>query len=122
MDKNDSESIQFIVSSIKELEVIINHFDKYPLLTQKQADYLLFKSAFFIIKTKEHLTQEGFHKILALRASINWGLSDKLKAAFPNIKPVNRRIIKDQSIPDPNWLAGFTSGAHSAEGGGVFYC
>ena len=67
-----------------------------------------------IIKTKEHLTQEGFHKILALRASINWGLSDKLKAAFPNIKPVNLRIIKDQSIPDPNWLAGFASGA---EGG-----
>jgi hypothetical protein len=41
-----SEWLGFIVSSIKELEVIINHFDKYPLLTQKQADYLLFKSAF----------------------------------------------------------------------------
>ena len=64
----------------------------------------------YIIKTKEHLTQEGFHKILALRASINWGLSDKLKAAFPNVKPVNRDIIKDQSIPDPNWLVGFASG------------
>ena len=31
-DKNDSKSIQFIVFSIKELEVIINHFDKYPLV------------------------------------------------------------------------------------------
>jgi hypothetical protein len=57
---------------------------------------------FFIIKTKEHLTEKGFHKILALRASINRGLSDKLKAAFPNVKPVNRDIIKDQSIPDLN--------------------
>src|SRR5690606_17187027 len=46
LDKNDSEWLGFIVSSIKELEVIINHFDKYPFLTQKQADYLLFKSAF----------------------------------------------------------------------------
>ena len=50
------------VRSFKELSIIIDHFDKYPLLTQKQADYLLFKSAFLIIKTKEHLTQEGFHK------------------------------------------------------------
>lgn len=109
-DKDDSKSVQFIVSSTKELEVIIKHFDKYPLLTQKQADYLLFKLVFFIIKTKEHLTEKGFHKILALRASINLGLSDKLKAAFPNVIPVNRDIIKDQSIPDPNWLVGFVSG------------
>jgi len=45
-DKDDSKSIGFVVSSIKELEVIIKHFDKYPLLTQKQADYLLFKLVF----------------------------------------------------------------------------
>ena len=110
LDKNDSESIQFRVSSIKELEVIINHFDKYPLITHKWSDYELFKIVFLKIKTKEHLELEGFKQLVAIRASINWGLSDKLKAAFLNIKPVKRPIIKDQSIPDPNWLAGFTSG------------
>jgi hypothetical protein len=37
--------VYFRVTSIKDLSVIIAHFDKYPLLTQKRADFLLFKLA-----------------------------------------------------------------------------
>lgn len=48
-------------------------------------------------------------KIAAIKASMNWGLSDKIKAAFPNIVPVNRPIVLDQVIKDPNWIAGFAS-------------
>lgn len=80
----------YYVSSVKELNKIIHHFDKYPLATQKQADYELFKQALKIIESKEHLTQEGLRKILAIKASINLGLSESLKAAFPDIKPVSR--------------------------------
>lgn len=101
---------QFRVSSIKDIELIINHFDKYPLISQKQADYLLFKQAIDLIKNKEHLTISGVQKIVALKASMNLGLSDELKAAFPDIIPVDRPVIRDQVIPDPNWIAGFASG------------
>lgn len=97
------------VRSFKELSVIIDHFDKYPLLTQKRADYLLFKSAFEIIKIKEHLTEKGFHKILAIRASINKGLPPALKEIFPNITPSVRPSVLDSKVTDPNWLAGFTT-------------
>jgi hypothetical protein len=38
---------------------IIDFFDKYPLITQKLADYLLFKQVFEMIKNKEHLTIKG---------------------------------------------------------------
>ena len=37
-----SKSVQYRVRPIKELSIIIDHFDKYPLLTQKLADYTLF--------------------------------------------------------------------------------
>ncbi len=50
--------------SVKDLQIIINHFDKYPLITAKLSDYLLFKQCFEIIKKKEHLTEKGFLKIL----------------------------------------------------------
>ena len=56
--KQGDDSIQYRVSSIKGLEVILNHFDKYPLKTQKLADYLLIKQAYELIKNKEHLTPE----------------------------------------------------------------
>ena len=40
---------------------------------------------------------------------MNLGLSDKLKAAFPSVVPVDRPVISNQEISDPMWLAGFTS-------------
>jgi hypothetical protein len=103
-------SIQYQVSSVKELGVILDHFEKYPLITQKLADYLLFKQAFELINRKEHLTPEGLRKLVAIKASMNKGLSPQFKAAFADVEPVTRLFIQDQIIPDPYWLAGFTEG------------
>jgi len=108
--KHGKNSIQYRVSLIKELEVIINQLDKYLLITQKRADYLLFKQVLELIKNKEHLTKEGLNKILAIKASMNKGLRDELKSAFPSIIPVARPLVVNQLIPDPNWVSGFASG------------
>ncbi|RKH09735.1 hypothetical protein D7V77_42660, partial [Corallococcus sp. CA041A] len=40
---------------MKDLNIIISHFYKYPLISQKWADYKLFKSAVLLLKDKEHL-------------------------------------------------------------------
>lgn len=53
---------QFRVFSIEDLNKIIDHFENYPLITQKQNDYILFKKALDLIKNKEHLTSEGLKK------------------------------------------------------------
>jgi hypothetical protein len=66
--KQGKDSIQYRVLSIKDLGVIIDHFDKYPLTTQKRADYELFKQAFELIRNKEHLTNEGIKKLQELRS------------------------------------------------------
>lgn len=109
INKQDKDSIQYKITSVKDLAVIINHFDKYPLITQKRADYILFKQAFELISCKEHLTNEGFHKVLAIKASINKGLSDKLKCSFPGVVPGSRPIVKLPQNIEPHWLAGFAS-------------
>jgi len=41
---------------------------------------------------------------------MNWGISNQLKTAFTDLVPVQKYIVKDQVIQDPNWLAGFVSG------------
>lgn len=48
---------------------------------------------------KEHLTTEGLIRIIAIRASMNNGLSPELKAAFPNIVPALRPLIESTSPP-----------------------
>jgi hypothetical protein len=100
--KHGDTSIQYTVRSLKDLSIIISHFEKYPLNTQKWADYELFKLGFSLIQNKEHLTKEGFNKILAIKASMNLGLSDELKLIFPNINPMLRPLPSENSIKDPN--------------------
>ena len=110
------QAVKFLVLSIKDIAVIIDHFDKYPLITQKRADYELFKQAFIIISNKEHVTKEGLLKIVALKSSLNLGLPENLKIAFAEdngnipITPIDRPLVVDQTIKDPFWLVGFTDG------------
>jgi len=85
----------FQVVKLSDLACIFEHFDNYPLKTQKHADYLLFKKAFDIISNKQHLTEVGLHKLISIRASINKGLPERLQTAFPNITPALRpEVIK----------------------------
>lgn len=108
--KAGKDSIKYRVSNIKGLtNAIIPHFDKYALITQKLADYLLLKQGLELIKHKKHLTPEGLQELVNIKASMNEGLSDELKTSFPDTIPVPRPLIRNQEIQDPNWLAGFTS-------------
>lgn len=103
--------MEYKVSSVTEImDKILPHFDTYPLITKKRADFELFKQIVEIISRGEHLTTKGLQQIVNLRASMNNGLSDKLKEAFPNTEPVQRPSVVAQEIKDPHWLAGFTDG------------
>ena len=101
----------YTVTSIKDLtNVIIPHFMKYPLITQKQIDFFLFKSVVELVNAKEHRTLLGLQKIVDIKASLNKGLSKSLKEAFPNSSPAQRPPLQVTEIQDPNWLAGFVNG------------
>lgn len=108
-------TVYWRVFSVKELKVIIDHLDEYPLLTKKYLDFVLFKEAFRLFVNKTHLTDEGLINIASIKASMNLGLSETLKAAFPTygiIDPLSlsKGLIAIQvgkSI-NPYWVAGFT--------------
>ena len=89
------------------LEVIINHFDNYPLITEKWFDYICWSSVFKLIKNKEHLTRDGFDKILKYKSSINKGSKDWLKETCFNNKPFLTSLHYKKVIKNPNWVTGF---------------
>lgn len=101
------------VCTPKELTNVIDHFDNYPLLTQKRADFELFKSVVAMMKRKEHLTIEGVRKIVAIKASINNGLPVDLFESFSDVIPCARPEVKFTGNLDPQWVAGFVSGEGS---------
>lgn len=103
--RHDIDQIQFRIQSTKDLAKIIDHFDQSPLITQKLADFQLFREAYDLIINKEHLTVSGLQKIVAIKALMNHGLSEKLKAAFPetgNVLKTIRPLVQNKTVKDPD--------------------
>ena len=62
---------------------------------------------------KEHTSIEGTQNIVNNRASMNWGLSNELKEAFPNTIAVKiEKSINNYNIlaSSKGWIAGFSTG------------
>jgi hypothetical protein len=100
------------------INIIIPHFDKYPLITQKRADFILFKSIIEVMKKGEHLTIEGLYKILSIKAYLNKGLPETLLVSLPTITPSPRKLAGGEEMPvietqeniDPFRMVGFVMG------------
>lgn len=93
--------------------IIIPHFTKYPLLSKKAIDFLLWSKVVEIILNKDHLTKEGFLNILSYYASINRGLSPGVSSVlkyYPKILPVYRPVINLPGNLNPHWVSGFVAG------------
>ena len=93
-----AESVQFRVSSLEDLNIIIHHFDKYPLLTRKHSDFLLFKEVVNLIKHGKHLSLEGLNRIMSIKAILNSGkLSEVLSLVFSNSDVASAALAKISS-------------------------
>lgn len=99
--KAGGNCVAFRVRSIEDLQVIITHFDNFPLKSQKKADFELFKLAVNKLLHKEHLKLKGLQDIVNIRASLNLGLTDSLKAAFPDTIPVPRPEVRNPKVIQP---------------------
>lgn len=103
-EREDRNQAYYSVQSARAIaNVILPHFDKYPLITQKRGDYLLFKQAvYLLLNGQARSSVEGIHKILSIKGAMNKGLSDTLKIHFPTILPLSRPEVREQDIQDPN--------------------
>jgi LAGLIDADG endonuclease len=100
---SNDKTYKFKVSNINELsDVIIPHFKKYYLITQKRVDYELFSKIIEIIKNREYLTKEGLQKIVNLKTTLNLGISDSLMEDFPETIINKRDVYNNINIPDSN--------------------
>jgi hypothetical protein len=90
--------VNYSIDSIKDLNNLIFYLEKYPLLTQKAADFLLFKKAVELVNNKAHLTLEGLKEIVNIKASMNLGLSDMLKSEFVGYTPLERPVINYDNV------------------------
>lgn len=92
--KSKRNVASYRVSDIESIRnVIIPHFNKYPLQSAKSIDFLLWHDCIMLMGNKEHLTESGLERIIGIKAVLNLGLSDKLKLSFPNVKVLTRPLF-----------------------------
>lgn len=63
------EILSLYVSSISNIKLIINYFNKYPLIGNKLNEFKKWEIVYSMIISKEHLTEKGRLKIKALKKS-----------------------------------------------------
>lgn len=90
----------FILASLKDLAVIIDHLTRYPLITQNVL-ISKFKRVVDIRLSGRHTTLDGIQEIVNIRASLNKGLTERLLLAFPQTTPVIRPIVGEV---DPKYI------------------
>ena len=113
----DTNYVQLFVQSIEELTKVIEHLEKYSLITKKFADYKLLKQAYNLMFKNEHLKEEGLCKFVDIKTSFNLGgFSPKRLFLKPTDHPFGvvgwwrDLVLKIKKSQDLNWLAGFTTG------------
>lgn len=83
--KHGIDSLDYRVNSLKNIRVVINHFERYPLITKKLADYILFKQAVDMVQQKQHF--DNISMICSLFIS-----NRKYSIGFPYTELRRRRL------------------------------
>ena len=52
-------------------QIVIPFFDKYPLRSKKEIEFLKFKSVVVMMQKGEHLTEKGFSSIVKIASEMN---------------------------------------------------
>jgi hypothetical protein len=66
------KTLKYEVRSLNDLiNKIIPHFEKYPLLSDKQKDFNSFKKVCFLMQKEMHKNKTGLNKIMSLAFAMN---------------------------------------------------
>ncbi len=70
--KNHGDRMAFRVRGLQHLsEIIVPFFEKHPLMTIKQLDFLKFRRILLKIRNGDHLTQQGIEEIRSIKEQMN---------------------------------------------------
>ena len=106
----DNRKGQFLIRDRKKLEtVIFPIFDKYPLLTSKNFNYLKFKQAFYILENASLTKEEKDQKLFELRDQPipeNY-ISPAWNASLRNSPLLPKTVNDVTNIMTKPWVIGF---------------
>ena len=107
-----ANTVNYSVTKLSDLiNIIIPHFENYPLQSAKKLDFELWTQCIEIMANKEHLTESGLNKIVSMKSILNKGLNENLKVHFTEVTvQIKKPLVESPSNLSPHWVAGFVTG------------
>lgn len=100
----------FRVSNTRDLMVIINHFNLFPLLTFKLVTFKLWAEVVTLMHNSEHLVPATFNYIMTIYAALGRGASVSVMQAFPNLTAIalpSYVLTVTKDMLNPWWINGY---------------
>jgi hypothetical protein len=95
--------LRYKISNLDDIiNLVLPHFDSYPLMTSKQLNYLDFKKIIIKIKNKEHLTIKGINEIKNIIKNMNTHRKFEEKWNF-----CYNQVFVEKIKISPEWLSSF---------------
>ena len=69
--QNHQDRWELRVRKLENLQQIVRFFERHPLKTKKQIDFLKFRDVLHLMQKREHLTLEGIRKIASVASGMN---------------------------------------------------
>lgn len=105
---NTKDGYNFRIMGFKNCLMVRSHFINFPLMTYKLVYFNLWSEVLNLMEKKEHLTESGLNKILAIKFSFKYGANSKLRTLFPNITPITPPAYNPPlQLINKSWLSGF---------------
>ena len=84
---NHDDRYELRIRSLKHInQIVIPHFDKYPLITQKKFDFIKFKKIISLMNQNEHLKINGLKSIIQISSKMNRGQKNKALKILSELK------------------------------------
>ena len=69
--RKNQDTFYYSSVSFGSAKKVINYFDHFHLLSSKHINYIKWRNVYRLIQRKEHLTKNGFEKILTIKSTMN---------------------------------------------------
>jgi hypothetical protein len=84
---NHDDRYELRIRSLKHInQIVIPHFERYPLETQKKFDFIKFKKVINLMNQNQHLEIDGLKKIIQISSKMNRGQKDKALKILSELK------------------------------------
>ncbi len=98
--RNHGDRWELRIRNMSVLKEVVAFFERHPLKTRKQVDFLKFRKVLALMEEGAHLSREGLREIIAIAMQMNTGSRERLEEVRRSLETDEETVHPGQRCPD----------------------